>query len=458
MMAGVTVEEHHQALAAIVGAGNVLSPAPREYLSDGTLGRGLEGDADAVVLPGSAEEVAAVMRYCDAHDVAITTRGGGTGFAGGAVPQGGIVLATGRMARVRAFDPLLWRIHVEAGVPTAELRRIARGSGLWFPPDPGAAEQSQIGGNVATNAGGPHAFKYGTTRAWVTGIEAVIPPGEIVTAGGPVRKDVAGYDLAGLLTGSEGTLGIVTAVWLRLIPAVEASLPIAAVYPDAAAGCAAVEALMGSGIVPACIEYVDPPALATTGHDLPGGPPPEGFLVISEADGSEAEAAAGREALREALAGAGATWIATPDGDDVAALWRWRDAISPRITAVRGGKLAEDIAVPVDRLADAIRGSAEIGARHGVETMSWGHAGDGNLHSSFLVSPGDADDHARAEAACEELFDLALALGGTITGEHGIGLLKRSHLAEQLGPAGQRLNADIKRAFDPKGLLNPGKG
>ena len=173
------------------------------------------------------------------------------------MPQGGIVLATGRMARVRAFDPLLWRIHVEAGVPTAELRRIARGSGLWFPPDPGAAEQSQIGGNVATNAGGPHAFKYGTTRAWVTGIEAVIPPGEIVTAGGPVRKDVAGYDLVGLLTGSEGTLGIVTAVWLRLIPAVEASLPIAAVYPDAAAGCAAVEALMGSGIVPACIEYVD---------------------------------------------------------------------------------------------------------------------------------------------------------------------------------------------------------
>ena len=139
-------------------------------------------------------------------------------------------------------------------------------------------------------------------------------------------------------------------------------------------------------------------------------------------------------------------------------MWRWRDAISPRITAVRGGKLAEDIAVPVDRLADAIRGSAEIGARHGVDTMSWGHAGDGNLHSSFLVSPGDAGDHARAEAACEELFDLALALGGTITGEHGIGLLKRSHLAEQLGPAGQRLNAEIKRAFDPKGLLNPGKG
>ena len=197
MMAGVDAERHHQALAAIVGAANVLAPAPREYLSDGTAGRGLEGRADAVVLPGSAEEVAAVVAHCYAEGVPITTRGGGTGFAGGAVPQGGIVLGTGRMARVRAFDPLQWRIHVEAGLPTAELRRIARGSGLWFPPDPGAAEQSQIGGNVATNAGGPHAFKYGTTRAWVTGIEAVIPPGEIVTAGGPVRKNVAGYDLVG---------------------------------------------------------------------------------------------------------------------------------------------------------------------------------------------------------------------------------------------------------------------
>ena len=457
MMAGVDAERHHQTLAAIVGAANVVAPAPREYLSDGTAGRGLEGRADAVVLPGSAQEAAAVVAHCYAEGIAITTRGGGTGFAGGAVPQGGIVLGTGRMARVRAFSPLQWRIHAEAGVPTAEVRRIARGSGLWFPPDPGAAEQSQLGGNVATNAGGPHAFKYGTTRAWVTGIEAVIPPGEIVTTGGPMRKNVAGYDLVGLLAGSEGTLGIVTAAWLRLIPAVEAALPIAALFADVDAGCAAVEALMGSGVVPASIEYVDEPALAATGRDFPGDAPGRGFLVIAEADGSDAGAIAGREALREALADSAATWIATPDGDDIPALWRWRDSISPRVTAVRGGKLAEDIAVPVDRLADAIRGSAEIGARHGLETMSWGHAGDGNLHTSFLVAPESTDEHARAEAACEELFDLALQLGGTITGEHGVGLLKRSHLSDQLGPAAQRLNAEIKRAFDPKGLLNPGK-
>ena len=458
MMAGVEAGRQHQALDAIVGSGGVRAPAPREYLSDGTAGRGLEGWADAVVLPGSAAEVAAVVAQCYAHDLAITTRGGGTWFAGGAVPKGGIVISTERLTRVRSFDPLLWRIEVEAGVRTAELHRIARGSGLWFPPDPGAAEQSQIGGNVSTNAGGPHAFKYGTTRAWVTGIEAVIPPGEVVRAGGPLRKDVAGYDLVGLLAGSEGTLGIVTAVWLRLIPAVEAALPLAAVFATAEAGCAGVEALLGSGVVPACIEYVDEAALAATGHDFPGGLPGPGFLVLTEADGTAAEAEAGREALREELAGAGASWTAAPTGQDVAALWRWRESISPRVTAGRGGKLAEDVAVPLDRLAEAIRSSAEIGRRHGLETMSWGHAGDGNLHTSFLIGPGDAGEHERAEAACEELFGLALELGGTITGEHGIGLLKRSHLPQRLGPAGQRLNAEIKRIFDPKGLLNPGKG
>jgi glycolate oxidase subunit GlcD len=458
MMAGVEAGGHQQALGEIVGPAGVRVPAPREYLSDGTAGCGLEGWADAVVLPASTEEVAAVVAHCYANDVAITTRGGGTGFAGGAVPQGGIVLGMERMARVRAFDPLLWRIHVEAGVATAELQRLARGSGLRFPPDPGAAEQSQIGGNVATNAGGPHAFKYGTTRAWVTGIEAVIPPGEVVTAGGPLRKDVAGYDLVGLLTGSEGTLGILTAAWLRLIPAAEAALPVAGLFPDVESGCAGIEALMGSGVVPACIEYVDEPALAAVGGDFPGGAPGAGFLVLTEADGTAAEAAAGRDELRAALADAGATWIAAPDGDGIPALWTWRDAISPRVTAVRGGKLAEDVAVPVDRLAEVLRGAAEIGRRHGLDAMSWGHAGDGNIHTSYLVDPGDAGEHGRAEAACEELFDLALGLGGTVTGEHGIGLLKRSHLGQRLGPAGQRLNAEIKRVFDPKGLLNPGKG
>jgi FAD/FMN-containing dehydrogenase len=213
-------------LARIVGADAVLPGTVAAFLVDATESRFLRGEADAVVLPQSAEEAARVVAWCYEHDVAIVPRGGGTGFAGGAVPvEGGVVIALERLTRVRSFDPLLWRINVEAGVRTGELRRIARQSGLMFPPDPGAAEQSQIGGNIATNAGGPHAFKYGVTGNWVTGLEAVVAPGELISIGGPIRKDVAGYDLKSLLVGSEGTLGLITAAWLRLLPAPEAFLP-----------------------------------------------------------------------------------------------------------------------------------------------------------------------------------------------------------------------------------------
>src|SRR5919199_3914996 len=196
-------------LRAAVSA-DVVAPTAA-YLTDMTEARGLSGRADAVALPRTAEEAAEVVAWCYERGVVIVPRGGGTGYAGGSVAlDGGVVLALERLDRVRSFDPLLWRIEVEAGMRTAELRRVAREGGLLFAPDPGAAEQSQIGGNIATNAGGPHAFKYGVTAAWVTGLEAVVPPGELVTVGGPVRKDVAGYDLKRLLIGSEGTLGIVT--------------------------------------------------------------------------------------------------------------------------------------------------------------------------------------------------------------------------------------------------------
>src|SRR5438270_10758032 len=181
--------------------------------------QGLRGHADAVVAPADVAGVQALVRWCYAHEVGIVPRGGGTGFAGGAVPFGGVVCSLERLDRVRSFEPELWRLHLDAGVTTARVHRLARESGLYYPPDPGAAEQSQIGGNIACNAGGPHAFKYGVTGAWVTGLEAVVAPGELLSVGGPLRKDVAGYDLRAALVGSEGTLGIVTAAWLRLVPA-----------------------------------------------------------------------------------------------------------------------------------------------------------------------------------------------------------------------------------------------
>jgi FAD/FMN-containing dehydrogenase len=431
-------------LAELVGTEHVEEDARLEDAS------GLAGRVTALVRPGDAEEVAAVVAWCYGHDVAMVPVGGRTGYSGGIVPvdagDGRVVvgIALDRLDRIRSFDPLLWRMEAEAGVTTATIARRARENGLLFPPDPGAAEQSQLGGNLATNAGGPHAFKYGVTGRWVTGVEAVVAPGELVRFGGPTRKDVAGYDLRSLLIGSEGTLGIITAAWLRFVPAPAAALPVAAAFADVGSGVEAIDAVLGSGVVASAVEYLD-------GRTVRAAPPPfvdadgAALLVVCEAESEE-----DRDALLEAL-GDGA--VAPPAGE----VWRWREGVSLAVRGVRGEKLSEDIAVPVDRLAEAIEGTLAIGERHGLEACSWGHAGDGNLHSSFLFEPGDAAMRARADAAAQELFGMARELGGTASGEHGIGLLKRGQLSAQWAPAAVEAHRAVKRALDPKGLFNPGK-
>jgi glycolate oxidase subunit GlcD len=435
-------------LARLIGADQVLDSIPRNSLGDATHGLDIDARADVIVAPRDAEEVAAVVAWCYERDLPIVPRGGATGLAGGAIPvDGGVVVSTERLTRVRTFDPLLWRIEVEAGVTTATVQRLARENGLLFPIDPGAAEQSAIGGNIATNAGGPHAFKHGSIGRWVTGLEAVVAPGEVARIGGPTRKDVAGYDLRALLIGSEGTLGIVTAAWLRLIPAPPVAIPLAAFFPDARSGCAAIERLLASGVLPAAIEYLDGATVAIAAGTFPGTVPAgAGFMVLTESDTTEADA----DELAQAL-GPGA------QRPDPGVLWRWRDGVSLTASTHRGAKISEDVAVPLDRLAEAIERTVEIGARHGVEACSWGHAGDGNLHSTFLIARDDAGQLRRAQAAAEELFAMAIELGGTVTGEHGIGLLKRGWLSRQWDPAAVRLHQAVKDALDPKGLFNPGK-
>jgi FAD/FMN-containing dehydrogenase len=359
---------------------------------------------------------------------------------------------------VRQFDPLLWRMHVDAGVTTGDVQRLARENGLRFPPDPGAAEISQIGGNIACNAGGPHAFKYGVTGHWITGIEAVVPPGVVVRVGGPVRKDVAGYDLKSLLVGSEGTLGLVTGAWLRLVPAPELELPVVGFYRDADAGVSAIERVLGSGVVPAAIEYMDGITLSFSGDAYPFGMPEGGaFMVITEADGAVDEARRVARELREALEEDAVAVHAPETAGEVAELWRWRGGVAFAILAQRGGAFSEDIAVPLDRLRDVARETLEIAERHDVIGLSFGHAGDGNIHSTFLFSHDDPDEERRADEACLELFDLAIRLGGTISGEHGVGWLKRGQLERQWDAATYDLHARVKQAFDPKNLLNPGK-
>src|ERR1035437_1047340 len=297
-------------LVRIVGPEHVLGAPPpgSPYNHDASRRRGLEGRAEAVVLPGSAQEVAAVVSWCYSHDVPVVPRGGGTGLTGGAVPmEGGVVCSLERLRRVRELEPALWRIHPEAGVSTRHVQRLARENGLMFAPDPGASEQSQIGGNVATNAGGPHALKYGVTGAWVAGLEVVLAPGELVELGGWGGKDVAGYDLKSLLIGSEGTLGVITAVRLRLLPAPEATLAMVVFLRTAAEGCEAIAEVFAAGLRPSVLGFLDGGTLRMLaagypeeGRSSPAGParmPADaGFALIVEVDGAPAEVRAQGEA------------------------------------------------------------------------------------------------------------------------------------------------------------------
>ena len=296
-------------LARLLGAEHVFAPVgPGEarYEQDATSARGLRGHADLVVRPGSAAEVAAVLALCYEREVVLIPRGGGTGLAGGAVPLGGgVVCSLERLRAVRALEPALWRMHVEAGLSTRDVQRLARENGLCFPPDPGASEQSQIGGNVATNAGGPHAFKYGVTGNWVTGLEAAIAPGELIEVGGPYRKDVGGYDLRSLLIGSEGTLGIITAVHLTLMPAPQEALALVAFQASAAEGCAAILDVLAAGVQPAALDFIDGEALALAAGTYPGEVPGGArFALLAEVDGTREESRRVRRTpkLREALA------------------------------------------------------------------------------------------------------------------------------------------------------------
>src|SRR3954465_9909248 len=309
-------------LRAIVGAEHVEAPPPAAYLHDATITRGLRGQAAAVVRPADAEEVRRVVACCYERDVPIVPRGGGSGLAGGGGPLDAraVVLSLERLTRVRSFEPELWRMNVEAGVLTTHVQRLARENGLWFPPDPGAPAQSQIGGNVATNAGGPHAFKYGQTGAWVTGLEAVVAPGELVRFGGPVRKDVAGYDLKSLMVGSEGTLGVITAVWLRLIPSPErAPKVVAAFFESVQEGCDAMLEVLGSGIQPEAIEFLDGVSFQAARATFPGTAPKEPMPLLLLFEVQE-----GSEELQQLTSG---------ELLKSRAIWAWRDTVHGAVTS-----------------------------------------------------------------------------------------------------------------------------
>jgi glycolate oxidase subunit GlcD len=448
-------------LSRLVGPEHVFEVGPAsEYNRDLSRRRGVEGRADAVALPAGPEEVRALLAWCYEHDVPITPRGGGTGLTGGAAPvEGGVVCSLERLRAVRELDPALWRMFPEAGVHTRDVQRLAREHGLFFAPDPGAAEQSQIGGNVATNAGGPHAVKYGVTGSWVAGMEVVLAPGELVDIGGWAAKDVSGYDLRSLLIGSEGTLGIITAVRLRLLPAPPVAIPLMVFFDGRDEGCGAIARILGSGLRPSVLDFLEGEALSLLVPSYPGSgadavPTGSRFALIVELDGSREEVEARRGDLLEALAGLPFRLDEPPDAT---ALWRWRDGVNGVLTGVRGAKVSEDVVFPRERLAEGLERFEEIALTHGLRSCSFGHGADGNVHATLLVDPSSEDELDRADAVGEELFELVVELGGSIAGEHGVGWSKRGRLESQWARRAVELHEQIKEIFDPKGLLNPGK-
>src|ERR1700730_2472011 len=393
-------------LGRVVGSEHVLEPShDSPYNQDCSRRRGVEGRADAVVLAADAREGAAARGLGYANGGAIGARRGARGLTGGAVrTEGGVVCSLERLRAVRSVEPELWRMEVEAGVSTRHVQRLARENGLMFAPDPGASEQSQIGGNVATNAGGPHALKYGVTGSWVAGLQVALAPGELVRLGGWARQDVAGYDVKGLMVGSEGTLGVITSVRLRLLPAPQEAVALMAFMRTREEGCEALLGVLGAGVQPSALDFMDGETLAMVEGSYPGAIPPEaGFALLVEVDGTSPEAAAQRGALIEAL---GEAAVAIEQPADAAALWRWRDGFNGLVTGVRGAKVSEDVVFPVERLGEGLEGFEQIASRYGLRSCAWGHGGEGNVHATVLVDPASEPELQAAEALGEELFRL----------------------------------------------------
>jgi D-lactate dehydrogenase len=413
---------------------------------------------DAVALPRDRDQVAAIVRACRAHRVPVVARGAGTGTTGAAVPfAGGVVVSFARMHRILEIRPGDRCAVVEPGVLNGDLQQALQPHGLFWPPDPSSYERCTIGGNLACNAGGPRAVKYGATRDNVLGLVAVTGTGETIRCGGPWTKDATGYDLTHLLVGSEGTLALVVEATLRLVPRPLAQAGLRAFYRDAASAAAAVSRLMSQPVVPAMLEFMDRSAIALlrrNGSDVPEA----GAMLLVEADGDHDTLPYALQALADAAESDG--MIALDVAQDGAArdrLWAARRALSPALRTIAPGKINEDVVVPVSRIPDLVAGAEALAAEYALPIVVFGHAGNGNLHVNLMYHPDDPAEAARAQAALPRLFEQVLALGGTLSGEHGIGVAKRDWMARAFDAPTLAAMRAVKVAFDPDGILNPGK-
>jgi len=415
----------------------------------------------AVVFPTTHQQVLELVRLCNREQVVITPRGTGTGTTGATVPdQGGIVLSLERMDRLIEIDADNRFVRVEPGISNGRLQLRLADLGFFWPPDPTSAAVCTVGGNLAYNSAGPRAVKYGTPRDNTLGLRAVTGAGEEIRTGVITSKGVVGYDLTRLLIGSEGTLAIITEAVLKLTPLAESKATLEATYRDVQAAARAVSAIMAQPVTPCALEFMDGAAIRMVRNysDLELGDEVGAMLMI-EVDGPRHGLEQSVARVQAAASVEGMLGIqSASDTAEVKRLWRTRKALSPALRNVAPKKINEDVVVPVSRIPDLIDGLEQLSRESGIQIVNFGHAGNGNIHVNLLTDPDDADEMARAETCLSDMFDLVLSLGGTLSGEHGVGLEKRDFVAREIEPATLDLMRRIKTQFDPLNILNPGKG
>ena len=447
-------------LEKIAGKDGVLS-SPEDLAVYGYDGTFEDQRPDIVVLPSSTGQVSQVVELASRENLPLVARGLGSGLAAASVPfHGRITLAMTRMNHLLEIDEVNATAQVEAGIVTADLQTAVEKRGLFYPPDPSSIRHSSIGGNIACNAGGPRCLKYGVTGNYVLGLTVVLADGRVLHTGNKCIKDVVGYDLNALFTGSEGTLGVITEALLRLTARPKFARTALVEFPLLEDASRTVNAILRHGLVPAALELMDETAIGCIEQAMQLGLPldVEAVLLV-EADGSDETAVLGEiEAIAKICMGSGARQVkVAKDETERSDLWRARRSVAPALARRAPYKLGEDITVPRSAIPAAVRGLKDISAKYGLPVVIYGHAGDGNLHPAILFDKRDPAQWEKAQLMAAEEFSLALELGGTLSGEHGVGMLKRPYMEKALGPLSIEIQKRIKQALDPQNILNPGK-
>jgi len=414
---------------------------------------------DCVVLPKTTQEVSSILSFANQNKIAVTPRGCASGFSGGALNVvGGIALSMELMNSIIEIDLDNLIATVEPGVVNYDLQLALKPYGLFFPPDPSSWKFSSIGGNIAENAGGPKAVKYGVTKDWVLGLEVVLADGSIINVGSKNVKDVAGYNLTQLFVGSEGTLGVITKALLKLHPQAQATQTMQATFSNMELAAKTVSDIIKNKIIPSSLEFVDHQAILTVENSMKVGLPTDAdAILIIEVEGSKFQIKEDLEKIEQICIKNGAKVKIAHSLEEEESIWLARRSISPTLKRIADGKLNEDIVVPRSKIAEMIKKTQEIAKKFNVMIVNFGHAGDGNIHTNIMYNTKDKDEGERAFKAMDEVFNECLKLGGSISGEHGIGITKQDYLEHQVGKRTVELYKQIKLVFDPNNILNPHK-